>query len=70
MMAAICFFSGINLLFMGVVGEYVGRIFEGMSRNPQYVVRSVHRHAEDSDLTEGVETGAEIGEKDPAQDAD
>ncbi len=44
MMAAICFFSGINLLFMGMVGEYVGRIFQGMSRNPQYVVRGVHEH--------------------------
>ena len=43
-MAAICFFSGINLLFMGMVGEYVGRIFQGMSRNPQYVVRSIHTH--------------------------
>ncbi len=46
MMAAICFFSGINLLFMGMVGEYVGRIFQGMSRNPQYVVRGVHMHEE------------------------
>lgn len=44
MMAAICFFSGINLLFMGMIGEYVGRIFQGMSRNPQYVVRSIHEH--------------------------
>ncbi len=43
MMAAICFFSGINLLFMGVIGEYIGRIFLGMSRNPQFVVRGVHQ---------------------------
>lgn len=42
MMVAICFFSGINLLFMGVIGEYVGRVFQGMSRNPQFVVRRVH----------------------------
>lgn len=52
MMAAICFFSGINLLFMGMVGEYVGRIFQGMSRNPQYVVRSVHQH----EIVQGQET--------------
>ena len=44
MMVAICFFSGLNLLFMGLIGEYVGRIFLGMSNNPQYVVRSVHEH--------------------------
>lgn len=43
MMAAICFFSGLNLLFMGMIGEYVGRIFQGVSRNPQYVVRQVHQ---------------------------
>lgn len=41
MMVAICFFSGINLLFLGLIGEYVGRMFLGMNRNPQYVVREV-----------------------------
>ena len=40
-MVAICFFAGINLLFMGLIGEYVGRMFLGMNRNPQYVVREV-----------------------------
>ncbi len=44
MMAAICFFSGLILLFMGIIGEYVGRIFMGMSNNPQFVVRGVHEH--------------------------
>lgn len=43
MMVTICFFSGMNLFFMGVIGEYVGRIFLGMSRNPQFVVRAVHQ---------------------------
>lgn len=49
MMVAICFFSGINLLFMGLIGEYVGRIFLGMSNNPQYVVRCVHGQETDTD---------------------
>lgn len=44
MMAAICFFSGINLLFMGMIGEYIGRIFLGISNNPQFVVRAVHQN--------------------------
>ncbi len=43
MMVAICFFSGINLMFMGMIGEYVGRIFLGMSKNPQFVVRCVYQ---------------------------
>lgn len=41
MMVAICFFSGINLLFLGLIGEYLGRMFLGMSRYPQFVVRKV-----------------------------
>lgn len=45
-MAAICFFAGLNLLFMGMIGEYVGRIFLGMSSNPQFVVRNVHQQKE------------------------
>lgn len=50
-MAAICFFSGINLLFMGMVGEYVGRIFQGMSNNPQFVVRKLHtRQGEENEM--------------------
>lgn len=42
MMVTICFFSGINLLFMGLIGEYIGRMFLGMSNNPQYVVRRTY----------------------------
>lgn len=41
MMVAICFFSGMNLMVLGLVGEYVGRMFLGLNRNPQYVVREV-----------------------------
>ena len=48
MMVAICFFSGINLLFMGLIGEYLGRMFLGMSRYPQFVVRKIYTQKEDS----------------------
>ena len=43
MMVTICFFSGINLLFMGLIGEYIGRMFLGMSNNPQDVVRRTYK---------------------------
>ena len=43
-MAAICFFAGVNLLFMGLIGEYIGRIFLGISNNPQFVVRQIDEH--------------------------
>lgn len=48
MMVAICFFSGVNLLFMGLIGEYIGRMFLGMSRYPQFVVRKIYSQKEDS----------------------
>lgn len=46
-MAAICFFAGINLLFLGLIGEYLGRMFLGMNKYPQYVVRKVYKKGED-----------------------
>lgn len=35
----ICFFSGIQLITMGLLGEYVGRIFEETKKRPLYVMR-------------------------------
>lgn len=59
MMVAICFFSGINLLFMGLIGEYIGRIFLGMSNNPQYVVRHVHEHDQELSVEKEKDDGKE-----------
>ncbi len=43
-MVSIFFFSGLILLFMGLIGEYIGRIFLGMCNNPQFVVRQLDEH--------------------------
>lgn len=42
MMVVMCFFSGIILLFMGLIGEYIGRMFLSMQNTPQFVVRQVY----------------------------
>ena len=38
---AIIFFSGVNLFFLGIIGEYVGRVYEEAKARPHYVVRRV-----------------------------
>lgn len=38
---AITFLSGINLFFLGIIGEYVGRIYEETKGRPHYVVRKI-----------------------------
>ena len=40
-MAAILLLSGTQLLLLGIMGEYVGRIYLGISDKPQSVVRTV-----------------------------
>ena len=41
-MVTITFFSGLNMMFLGLIGEYVGRMFLVTGHDPQYVVRTVH----------------------------
>lgn len=42
MMCAICFFSGITMLFLGLIGEYLGRMFLGMNNQPQFVIKEIY----------------------------
>jgi undecaprenyl-phosphate 4-deoxy-4-formamido-L-arabinose transferase len=42
-MAAIFLLSGTQLLLLGIMGEYVGRIYLGLNEKPQSVVREVVR---------------------------
>lgn len=49
LIVALTFFSGVQLLFLGVIGEYLGRLFEEAKGRPLYVVaRRVGREADGS----------------------
>lgn len=49
LMCAISFFFGLNFMFLGMIGEYLGRMFLGMNREPQYVVRATYNIAENEE---------------------
>lgn len=51
LMCAITFFFGLTFLFLGMIGEYVGRLFLSMNKEPQYVIRETYNIEE----TEGAE---------------
>lgn len=38
-MAALVFFGGMIMVMLGLVGEYIGRIYISMNNSPQYVIR-------------------------------
>jgi undecaprenyl-phosphate 4-deoxy-4-formamido-L-arabinose transferase len=43
---AILILGGAQLMALGVIGEYLGRLHLNVNRKPQYVVRQVRSQAE------------------------
>jgi glycosyltransferase involved in cell wall biosynthesis len=51
-LGCIVFFSGIQLMILGLMGEYLGRLFLDQTGTPQYVVRYVQRGNSRTDAAE------------------
>ncbi|GHV86430.1 hypothetical protein AGMMS50230_20380 [Spirochaetia bacterium] len=43
MMAAILFVGGVLMLLLGLIGEYIGRIYITINNAPQYVIKEIVR---------------------------
>ena len=41
MIVAVTFIGGMILFMLGIVGEYIGRIYICMNQAPQYVIREI-----------------------------
>ena len=54
----IAFFSGIQMLSLGVIGEYVGRIYDEARDRPKYILES--RYGFESDATAADRSGQEM----------
>jgi len=49
LMAAVLLLSGVQLLILGIVGEYLGRLYLTVNRKPQSVVKEVRRRQSTSE---------------------
>jgi glycosyltransferase involved in cell wall biosynthesis len=56
----VTFLSGTNLLFLGLLGEYLGRVYEEVKRRPLYVVDQVVRGSAEAPVERGAAALAEL----------
>ena len=48
LLLVITFLSGTVLFFLGIIGEYVGRVYEEVKGRPLYIVKRIIRNASSS----------------------
>ena len=44
----ITFFSGIQLIALGIIGEYIGRIYDEVKKRPKYIIDKTFNINEDN----------------------
>ncbi len=54
MMSALVFFGGMIMIMLGLIGEYIGRMYISMNNSPQYVIRE-RMNIDKRSLTDGQE---------------
>ncbi len=52
-LGTIVLLAGIQLMILGLVGEYLGRLYLDQTGTPQYIVRYVRRHVREENLPGG-----------------
>lgn len=50
LMVAVLVLAGVQLVLIGVIGEYLGRMFLAVNRKPQYLVREIWRKHDSGEL--------------------
>lgn len=51
LMVVLLVVSGIQIMFLGLIGEYIGRIYVYMSKKPQYVIKEIYKKEGDKNDT-------------------
>lgn len=41
LMSAVVFIGGMQMLLLGLIGEYIGRVYVCMNNSPQYVIKEI-----------------------------
>ena len=54
LMVAVFFSLGVQLFFIGMIGEYVGRTYMSVNKEPQYVVRATYNFDEETYRSDGL----------------